>query len=430
MQICVWILYGPSLTHHHLLYNASFKHNNDLIVIQPEIKRYLKFNNSNCSFINKNNVTILPTFCSPKHGHNEYFQKEYQSLYQLITNLAMYNHTNYGHCYGFLGHLINQFMNISDHEYHPKSLMNSKPIQCLNQEYVYHGYRHKIDELSSISTQIDYETILFHISHKRALQLLLHDLFTVFYEYGIIIHLFGASALSWYRNCDPIIYHDHDIDLGIFQHHFNESIIKKIFDHDHRFKKYKFSVDFEHERTPLLNGKWRMQFHISSMKVYHKYSITCIDIFIINPTSFVYFAQNSWYNSQFFWWFTPYDLEKITVYQGDKELEFDAYIIANDYIELFLDECFGNDWDILPWMIEDEYIDESHLAGDNHRVVGMRPPIYTHTKPDALRLNVDKIIEFCVIGHGTTTTTEEPQLDYNYSAYDMWLMRYFDSEDA
>ena len=391
-----------------------------------EIKPDFKFNNYNCSFINNNNVTILPTFCDTNHEYDKYSQQEHQSLLKLVSNMAQYNHTSYGYCYSFLNHLVHQFMD----DYHRKSLINSKPIQCLNQEYVYHGYRDKINELSSISTQIDYETILFHISYKRELQRLIRDIFTVFYEYGIIIHLFGASALSWYRNCDPIIYHDHDIDLGIFQHHFNESIIKQIFEYDHRFKNiYKFSVDFDHERTPLLNSKWRMQFHISSMKVYHKYEITCIDVFIINPTYFVYFTQNSWYNSQFFWWFTPYDLEKITVYEGDKELEFDAYIIANDYMEIFLDECFGNDWDILPWMIEDEYIDESHLAGDNHRVIGMRPPIYTYTKPDGLRLDIDEIIKFCVIGHGTTTTTEEPELVYNYSAYDMWLMQYFEPDE-
>ena len=409
------MLYGPSLTPHHKIYNISTIH------IDQQIKP-LKFNNNNCSFINNNNVTILPTFCA-QNNTNTYFKNEYQSLRALLTDLTSYNHTDYGYCYNFVKHLINQFL--SNHQ--PKSLNNSKPIQCQNQEYIYQGYRHKIDELSSISTQIDYETILFHISHKREIQLLLHDLFTVFYEYGIIIHLFGASALSWYRNCDPIIYHDHDIDLGIFQHHFNESIIKQIFEIDKRFKnKYKFSVDFEHERTPLLKGKWRMQFHISSMKVYHKYLITCIDIFIINPTYYVYFTQNSWYHSQFFWWFTPYDLEKITVYKGDKELEFDAYIIANDNMEIFLTECFGNDWHILPWMINDQEWDESHLSGDNNRVVGMRPPLYIHTKPDALELKIDDIIQFCVLQHGTTTTTEEPQLDYNYSEYEMWLLQYYE----
>eukprot|EP01084_Bolivina_argentea_P200653 343093_1 len=407
IYILIWIMYIPSLETHTQLNRFKIhrlQSDNDIISNNQKITPY---NFNNCSYKNKNNVTILPAFCRNNQQYNQYKNHEYKLLSTFIRSLPYFNKSKYGNCNRFIIHLKHQLNKFENHNINVTQHidLNSKPIECLNQTYIYKGYKQTINELSNISTQTDYDGLLFHLKYKRQIQILLRDLFTVFYEYNIIIHLFGATALSWYRNCDPITWHDHDIDIGIFQHHFNENIIKQIF-MDVRLKyKYEFSVDFKHERTPLLNGL-RMQFHISSAKVYNKFGITCIDVFIINPTYYVYFTQNEWYHSQFFWWFTPYNLEKISVYKGDKEIEFEAYIIGNDYIKTFLNECFGYDWNMLPWMIKKEQIYESHLYGDNNGVVGIRSPIVLNIN-NQLLLDINKIVDFCVLHNGIITTTQD-----------------------
>ena len=165
------------------------------------------------------------------------------------------------------------------------------------------------------------------------------------------------------------------------------------------------SVDFEHERTPLLRGDVRMQFHVSSAVVHRRFGITSIDVFVISATPVAFFTQNAWYDARFFWWFSPYALERVTVFEHS-ELEFEAYIIGSDFIETYLGEVFGDDWQSLPWMLSQAQLSQAQLYGDSNGVVGMRPPVVRDGQTQRMRLDVAEIVRFCVHHEGVVTTTE------------------------
>lgn len=91
-----------------------------------------------------------------------------------------------------------------------ENLKNTNHIEnCLNLPYVYKNYEQRINYLSEKSTQGTFDALLHRIKHKNEIKRMLYDIITISMEYDVILHLFGTTLLSWYRNCDPIAYHDH-----------------------------------------------------------------------------------------------------------------------------------------------------------------------------------------------------------------------------
>eukprot|EP01084_Bolivina_argentea_P117359 208442_1 len=71
-------------------------------------------------------------------------------------------------------------------------------------------------DLTVSRNDVSYEKFIYHITKQNETELMFYLFMYVMYEYNIRIHLTGSSHLSYYRNCNPILLWDNDIDLGIF----------------------------------------------------------------------------------------------------------------------------------------------------------------------------------------------------------------------